>query len=159
MIKAVATLDPPGDTLADDGAGWRKAADRRLAPWRVMRMDRARGGTRLDLGAELDERLEEARLRRIAVVILAADLHEARRVFRARRFARQHAERMQDAAHAAFGDAQRRRRTLAAARQLGAHVADAGAMCRRGQGHVAPAAAIDEIANRRAEDAHQLDRA
>src|SRR5439155_21149833 len=132
VVEAVAAFDPAGDTLADNGAGPAEARDGRLAPRRVVRMNRARRRAGLDLGAELDKRLEEARLRRIAIVILAAELHQARRVFRAGRFTRQHAERVQYPAHAAFGDPQRGRRHLPAARQLGAHMADASAGRRRG---------------------------
>src|SRR3954454_14898774 len=39
-------------------------------------MDGARRRSGLDFGAEIDQRLEEARLRRIAVIVGAADLHQ-----------------------------------------------------------------------------------
>src|SRR5262249_13265924 len=103
MVEAVAAFDAAGDALTDDRAAPYEARDRGLAPRRVVRMNDAGRGAGLDLGAELDERLEQARLRRVAIIILAAELHESRRVLRARRLARQHPKRMQDAAHAAFG--------------------------------------------------------
>src|SRR5580700_9906230 len=70
VIEAVAALDAAGDTLADDRAGPGKAGDGRLAPRGVVRMDDARRGAGLDFGAKLDERLEQAPFRRIAIIIL-----------------------------------------------------------------------------------------
>src|ERR1700730_4634648 len=100
--QAVAAFDATGDALADDRAGPREAGNRRLAPWRIVRMDDACRGAGLDVGAELDERLEQARLRRIAIVILAADLHQPGRGFGRRRVTRQRTERVQDSAHSAL---------------------------------------------------------
>src|SRR5436309_2119740 len=64
--EAVTALDPARNALADDRPGPREAGNRGLPPGGVVRVDCARRGPGLDLGAELDERLEQAGLRRVA---------------------------------------------------------------------------------------------
>src|SRR5205085_11679155 len=91
--EAVTALDPARGPLADDRPGPREAGNCGLPPGGVVRVDSARRGTGLDLGAEVDQWFEQARLRSVAVVVGAADLHQPGGEFGRRRLGRERAER------------------------------------------------------------------
>src|SRR6185436_11275738 len=60
MEQAIAALAARRHALAQHQAVALEGHDLGLAPRRVMEMDARRGLSRLDLGAEVDERLEQA---------------------------------------------------------------------------------------------------